>query len=461
MTAKRPNSLHEMLKDDYSLDDVRKILAFLEEKGTLCFPSFENGLFPAAIAADAQNTGYKYAWIRDNVFIAYAHFISGQSNVAIRNLCAQMKYFKKYKFRFERVVDTQARPSSVMERPNIRFNGRSLAEVDEPWEHAQNDALGYFLWLYCKLAMNTIQEDRYESNQLFQEDDIEMLALFALYFLGIRYWEDEDSGHWEEGRKIAASSIGVVIAGLKALRRLCIKVFSPIYRLSCNDKTVTAALLDELIARGVSAMNNILPSECIQPGSRKRRFDSALLFLVYPLELVKGEMAETIVSDVINNLQGDLGVRRYSGDTFWCRDFQDLPKEVQTSIYTNRQKWLKSNNKLVVAGEEAQWCIFDSIISALYGRRFQTPERKIDHLKKQIIYFNRALRQVTYKGSTVKVSQADGRQVFIEIDEYKCPELYYIQEDRYSPNVTTPLLWTQANLIIALRIMEQSLELLS
>ncbi len=44
----------------------------------------------------------------------------------------------------------------------------------------------------------------------------ELLALFALYFERIRFWEDEDSGHWEERRKVGASSIGTVLAGLRA-----------------------------------------------------------------------------------------------------------------------------------------------------------------------------------------------------------------------------------------------------
>ncbi len=39
-----------------------------------------------------------------------------------------------------------------------------------------------------------------------------MLTLFPLCFEAIAYWQDEDSDHWEEDRKITASSIRVVIA---------------------------------------------------------------------------------------------------------------------------------------------------------------------------------------------------------------------------------------------------------
>ena len=447
-------TLQKMVKEEYSLKDVQDIRTFLIEKGTLDFPSFVNGLFPASIAADARNTGYKYVWVRDNVYVAYAHYVLGQPEVAIKNLCALMSYFKKFKFRFEKIIDTQNKPSTVMERPNIRFDGRDLTEVDEQWEHAQNDALGYFLWLYCKLCAEVEEEIGINLKQ----DDVEMLALFPLYFQTIRYWEDEDSGHWEEGHKVEASSIGGVVAGLKALRGLFIEPSFVTHCCQYKGKVINLDLLDELIERGVSALNNILPLECIQPQLKQRRYDGALLFLVYPLDIVRGEMAEHILSDVITHLQGDFGIRRYLGDSFWCRDFQDLPKEIQTSIYTERQKWLEENDRGVILGEEAQWCIFDPIISAIFGRRFQSPERKDDDLKKQTQYLNRSLRQVTDKGFRVKKKSTHGTEEFIEIEEFKCPELYYIQEDSYTPNVSTPLLWTQANLIIALEMMEQSLK---
>ena len=38
-------------------------------------------------------------------------------------------------------------------RPHVRFDGRTLSEIgDQRWAHAQNDALGYFLWLSSTLA---------------------------------------------------------------------------------------------------------------------------------------------------------------------------------------------------------------------------------------------------------------------------------------------------------------------
>ena len=74
-------------------------------------------------------------------------------------------------------------------------------------------------------------------------------------------------------------------------------------------------LLTDLLRRGRGALDAILPAECVQPARQKRRrFDAALLFLVYPIGVVGQAMADQIVGDVVGHLQGDVGIRRYIGD---------------------------------------------------------------------------------------------------------------------------------------------------
>ena len=36
----------------------------------------------------------------------------------------------------------------------------------------------------------------------------EMIALVLLFCLDISFWENEDNGHWEEAKKVEASSVG-------------------------------------------------------------------------------------------------------------------------------------------------------------------------------------------------------------------------------------------------------------
>ena len=94
-----------------------------------------------------------------------------------------------------------------MNRPHVRFNGLTLEENPERWSHAQNDALGYFLWLSCRLAL--------AGHVSSLPEDWDLLGRFALFFRSVRYWQDEDSGHWEEARKVEAWSIGAVVAALE------------------------------------------------------------------------------------------------------------------------------------------------------------------------------------------------------------------------------------------------------
>jgi len=435
MLALHNGEVARLVKDSYELKYLQNISLLLHEKNVFGFPALENGLFPAAVvAASTEYTGYAAVWVRDNIYVAYSHYILGETDVALKTVNCLMKYFQKHKIRFENIIDSQVDPRNVMERPHIRFNGENLEEINQSWEHAQNDALGYFLWFYCKLVSDKALQPT--------QQDAEILALFPLYFGAVSYWQDEDSGHWEEARKVEASSIGVVVASLKALKQLSMEPFIS-HCCQYKDMPITIELLDDLICKGVDALDHILPSECIQSG-KERRYDSALLFLIYPLQILDNEIADQIVSDVVEKLQGQYGIPRYLGDSFWCRDYEDIPESIRTSISTEREQWLIENGRALKDGEEAQWCIFDPILSIIFGMKFQKTQ-KVEFLEKQTFYLNRSLGQLTVED--------------FKIGGFKCPELYYLKGSNYVPNDATPLLWTQANLRIAFKVMEQSLSL--
>lgn len=425
--------LRSRIHDSYTLDEVRALTALLVDAGTFRFPSLANGLFPAATSAGQpyDYTGYSNIWVRDNIQIAHAHWVLGQTDVAAKNAQTLMQYFRKNAHRFIDILSGKTDPLDPMVRPHIRFNGRNLSEIDEKWAHAQNDALGYFLWFYSKLVRSRALEPT--------PPDLEILASVAEYFRKIRYWQDEDSGHWEELRKVSASSIGVATAGLVEFRGLAgeRKIPSPggsIPPFSIDD-------LDHLIAKGREALKEILPSECVHGTSDQiRRYDAALLFLIYPTDVVEGPMADQIVADVIDHLQGEYGIRRYLGDSYWCANYKvALPPTERTVDFSDD---LSARDRLLKPGEEAQWCIFDPILSIIDGLRYQR-EGKAEDLARQVHYLNRSLGQLTGEEGT--------------FPSLLCPESYYLESGHYVPNDITPLLWTQANLRIALKTMEQSL----
>jgi len=424
--------LNALIKPGYSLAEIRAISSFLENMGTLTFASLPSGLFPAAaLGSESSYTGYSYVWVRDNIHIAHAHYRTGRTDIAVRNLRALMTYFIKHRKRFLDIIDGDVDPNIPMNRPQIRFDGNSLEEVKEKWAHAQNDALGYFLWLFSKLVNEKALDP--------SAQELNMLALFPRYFEAIHYWQDEDSGHWEEGRKVSASSIGVVVAGLTEYRKLLSNAGS----IRDHHGTLIAVeIIEPLIERGHVALEKILPSECIQPDPLKhRRYDAALLFLIYPLQIVEGQIADRILTDVIAHLQGEVGVRRYLGDSYWAPDYKKKLSPAERTADVSDD--LSSRNRLLSAvGQEAQWCIFDPCLSCIFGLKFKLT-RLPEYLAKQTEYLNRSLRQITSAHQTT-------------LPAFRCPELYYLEASCYVPNDHVPLLWTQANLMLAVKLMKET-----
>jgi Glycosyl hydrolases family 15 len=408
---------------------ISDLFNFLKQQGTFKFPSLDNGLFPSAnLQSESEYTGYQNCWVRDNIHIAHAHYINGYSDITVKNITTLTAYFIKHQSRFEKIVSGDDDFKVAMNRPHIRFNGKNLEEINEKWSHAQNDALGYFLWLFCKLHNDQkITQINFQQRQL--------LALFALYFAKIQYWQDEDNGHWEEKEKIEASSIGVVIAALIELKILVQNTGD----LQFEDKHITTDLLAELIAKGRQSLNSILPAECVQ-SNKYRPYDAAQLFLIFPLSIIQDEQIENhVLANIINHLQGDYGIRRYQGDSYWCADYKEKLQPELRMIDVSDD--MTNRDSLLLPGQEAQWCIFDPIISIIYGIKYQQTKDQY-YLKLQIHYFNRALSQLTPEDSP--------------FGGYKCPELYYLEKEIYKPNDTTPLLWTQANLWMAFTFMFSS-----
>lgn len=133
-------------------------------------------------------------------------------------------------------------------------------------------------------------------------------------------------------------------------------------------------------------------------------------------------------------------------------DYKNLfSEETRTADFSDD---MGSRDKFLKEGEEAQWCLFDSIVSCAYGdlyiaalRNGSSPsDPKVSVLKKQQVhFFNRSLAQITGKDTC-------------PFGEFLFPESYYIEKGKYVTNDVCPLLWTQANFICALRVLEESLE---
>ena len=249
---------------NYLADDLARVEAALSAHQTLTFVRLPSGLYSASSAGESiAATGYASVWVRDNIYVAFAHHATGAGHIATEVVGALIGFFTRYCHRFDDIISGAVDPQDVANRPHVRFDGRTLSEIgDQRWADAQNDALGYFLWLSSTLAASgALKPDA---------NAVSVLTHFVRYLAAIRFWQDEDSGHWEEQRKVSASSIGTVVAGLEAF----------------------ADLLRQRDA--------ILPGECAQlVGSKNRRYDAALLFLLFPLGVITDDpVADLVLHDV-------------------------------------------------------------------------------------------------------------------------------------------------------------------
>ncbi|MCA9063908.1 MAG: phosphorylase kinase [Planctomycetaceae bacterium] len=423
-----------------TVEDVRAIRQFLTEHGTFQFPSLPNGLFAAAAGEgdDFESTGYRNIWLRDNIHIAWAHwFVSGDPAKAVDCVHSLLTFYSRHLSRFTDIIEGRKSADDPMDRPHIRFNGETLTELPEKWSHAQNDALGYLLWLSCRLASAGHLE--------ITADFAAVLSGLVRYWQTIEVWQDEDSGHWEEARKIEASSIGVVVAGLRSLLNLFDNPTSA-GLLEAGPAGVTREAVTSLLQTTSAELDRILPAECIQSDPRKARpVDAALLFLVWPLQVVSRPVAEQIVSNVKQALQGHIGIRRYNGDSYWCADYKQLLKaDERTTDFSDN---MDARDRLLQPGMEAQWCIFDPILSCIFGQWVTDA----DSTGQVSVAQARQLQREHLQRSLAQLTDGTGR-----FPAYRCPESWYCENGVWGPNDITPLLWTQGNLWQALNIMEQT-----
>lgn len=427
----------QWLSQQSSPQDVQEVIQFLSDQGTFHLPSLPNGLFSAAAGThpEFELTGYHNVWLRDNIHVAWSLWDRQRDpNRAVRCIQALLQFYRSQHPRLKRLIDGSADPANVHNRPHIRFDGPRLTELEEKWPHAQNDALGYFLWLTSlMLRGNALQ---------LESADWETLALLIHYFEKLRVWEDEDSGHWEENRKLAASSIGCVCAGLQAISQLLFEQPHTSRLLASTSHPVSGEQLARLLKTCRDSLQKILPWECRQSDPLKSRpHDAALLFLLYPLNQVDDPTAEEqILRDTHQHLAGHIGIRRYNGDSYWCNDYRNqFTPELRSSDFSED---IANRDRLLKPGFEAQWCLFDPILACIYGRRYQQSGRA-EELGKQLTAVQRSLGQLTRPSD--------------RFPPFRCPESWFFENGEWIPNDITPLLWTQGNLIQALDSLKESL----
>lgn len=415
------------LRAESFLDSPVALGAELGREGALQFNVRASGLFAASDIADeqlARITGMDMAWFRDSAHVGNALLERGAGD-DIEKVRGVGRAFLQILHNNESLL-AQAIADPDAPRLPVRVNADTLENDTEA--RLQNDSTGYSVWLPGKLMQRGVLKPT--------ADDLGIMSEVVRYLEAGEYWQQPDDGQWEEDRQIHASSIGVVVASL----RIVAEVFD------ANDYRPNTDF-NALIGKGQDALKAILPYGETPPTSMYagRKYDASHLFLVQTLDTFQARpgLAYSEVRRIEKHLVRDIGTIRYPGDSYYAPGFAEMLKPGERT--TQAEGRLEKRNTLGPDAErsrtEAQWTLFDSLLSAYWGNRYERFRDPIDR-QQQLHYLDRMLQQ------------------YIRIDErnVRIPEMFQKETlgADWAPNEHIPLIWSQANTLLALKQFERT-----
>ena len=437
--------------------NLEKIISELEMHQTLTLRRYSSGGHSAVTVQDPRSLEsaldgmLAMHWDRDNIMQAMAEYqldedeamrsrLKIAKNAWLMGLAASLKHHYNYHKRFTDIIDGKAAANDYSKRPHIRYNPISLQEVQDPWGHAQNDALGYILFLTFFAAnqgkLNIVDKAKVDPvignmppPPFAQREAHRFGVLVPLFFEKAGVWQDFDFGAWEDKKAEHASSIACALAGLKQEKKYIDKAGPLSEKIDGKEYVVTSALLESLIKKCEEKLARILPNEFINSdkedkradASRERQADSALINALFlgafaGEPIVHDEMTERIIANTQGVLARPIGFARYPLDIWDGRvDRKDLEYK-----------------------EEAQWSHVAPMISVLWGDLYRRTKKE-EHLIAQELYFKRSLTTVNKR--------------------WRIPEAYIIdmKTRKWVSDANEPLAWAQSAEIMAIIGMKRSL----
>ncbi len=271
---------------------------------------YKSGLFAAS--DKSVGTGYDKSWLRDNFYECLPFLLLERWDVVEKTANALLRIFEKHEYKLDHAI--QKKPDDRQHYIHARVHPETFDEFWEDWGNKQNDAIGALLFLFGSLELHN-------RKVLRTDKDRELVQKLIWYLNSLEYWQDPDSGMWEENEEVHASSIGACVAGLTLVRTI-----------------PGIEVPDNMIHNGENALRNLLPRE--SPG---KFVDLALLSLIWPYEVVNENERDQILKNVEYHLLRRKGVIRYKND-----------------YYYNKNKDGYS--------EEAEWCFGISWLAIIYEK---------------------------------------------------------------------------------------------
>ena len=293
---------HQRINTEHLIIQHLKILKSLQ---------YRTGLF-AASSRDVA-TGYNKSWLRDNFYECLAFQAIDDWDTIRKTVHAVMRIFEKHEYKID--IAIQQKPQHKHEYIHARYNPETFDEFWEDWGNKQNDSIGAILFLIGEL-------ERKGKSVLTTAKDRMLVQKLVWYLQSISYWNDPDSGMWEENEEVHSSSIGACLAGLKGVKT--------IHRIDVPD---------DIITRGEKTLRELLPRE-----SATKFADLAQLSLLWPYNVVTDDERSQILQNVEYHLLRERGVIRYKNDHYYNKNSDGY-------------------------SEEAEWCFGLSWLAIIYEER--------------------------------------------------------------------------------------------
>jgi GH15 family glucan-1,4-alpha-glucosidase len=294
---------------------------------------YNSGLFAAS--QKGVGTGYDKAWLRDNFYECLAFEVVGDLETVRKTYRAILDIFKKHESKIDHAISKK--PEHTHQYIHPRYNPETFDEYWEEWGNKQNDSIGCILFKIGEL------EQKQNGLIVENDDDRRVVQKLVWYLSTLEYWNDADSGIWEEDQEIHASSVGACLAGLEMAKHI-----------------QGIEVPEDLLERGRATLHAILPRE-----SKRKFVDLALLSLIWPYGVVNKEETAMILENVEYHLLRERGVIRYKGDKYYNK---------------NEDGW----------SEEAEWTFGLSWLAIIY--------EKLGNTEKAQEYLEKAKATVTKKG---------------------------------------------------------------
>ncbi len=240
---------------------------------------------------------YRYAWLRDGAFTAYAMDRHHHSDSAAAFHHWVTTTMLGHRNRIAEAISAADRRSPQARMMPTRFNldGREEPDADEVWPNFQLDGYGTWLW--------TLADHHARTGQPLRGDRQTAVELVADYLTATAdlpcydCWEEHPDRHH-------TATLAAVAAGLDAAARL----------LDRADFKDTAAGLTSRIHTDHAVDGTYIKHNADQG------VDASLLWLALPFDLVAVD--HPVMAATAARIQRDLtvdggGVRRYLGDTFY------------------------------------------------------------------------------------------------------------------------------------------------